>query len=157
MGLFKMNFALSSEQMLKLGAQFYANDFFANSYYQNVDRDTYTLRYTYAPHSNPLIDLALNAYANQVPMQYFHDATPTSGTPPLGTAAGRLVRDSGNGFDVSNTSRFGLGGGVRVATTYGYEYFADDVTAGNKLSPGSGGGVNPSGESSIRKRSVRRL
>src|SRR6185295_10101940 len=60
-GLFKMNLALSSEQILKLCAQFYNNDFFANSYFQNVDRDTYTLNYTYRPHSNPLIDFAFNA------------------------------------------------------------------------------------------------
>lgn len=33
-GPFKLSFALSAEQMLKLGAQFYDNDFFANSYYQ---------------------------------------------------------------------------------------------------------------------------
>jgi hemoglobin/transferrin/lactoferrin receptor protein len=76
-GLFKMNFKLSSEQTLKLGAQFYDNDFFANSYFQNVDRDTYTLNYAYRPHGNPLINFALNAYLNRVRMEYFHDATST--------------------------------------------------------------------------------
>ena len=148
-GLFKMNLALSSEQILKLGAQFYDNDFFANSYFQNVDRDTYTLNYTYRPHSNPLIDFAFNAYANQVRMEYFHDSAPKSGVPPLGTAAGRVIRDSGKGFDATNTSRFNLGGGVRVTATYGYEYFLDDVTAYNRLNPSAGGGANPSGEASI--------
>ena len=148
-GLFKMNLALSSEQMLKLGVQFYDNDFFANSYFQNVERDTYTLNYTYRSHNNPLIDFAFNTYANQVRMEYFHDSTQTSGLPPLGTAAGRVIRDSGKGFDAANTSRFRLGGGVRVTATYGYEYFADDVTAGNRLNPSAGGGPNPSGEASI--------
>ena len=145
-GLFKMNLRLTSEQTLKLGAQFYENDFFANSYFQNVDRDTYTLNYTYKPHNNPLIDFAFNTYANQVRMEYFHDSIPSNG---LGSAAGRVVRDSGKGFDVSNTSRFRLGGGVRVATTYGYEYFADEVTAFNVLNPAAGGGANSSGDSSV--------
>lgn len=154
-GLFKMNFKLSSEQTLKLGAQFYDNDFFANSYFQNVDRDTYTLNYAYRPHGNPLIDFALNAYLNRVRMEYFHDATPTAngpfdppGTSPLGSAAGRVVDDRGKGFDVSNTSRFSVGG-IRVAATYGYEHFFDDVDAFNKLKSSSGGGVNPSGEATI--------
>ena len=70
-GLFKMDFRLSAEQTLKLGAQFYDNDFFANSYFQNVECDTYTPKYAYKPHNNPLIDFALNVYVNQVRMEYF--------------------------------------------------------------------------------------
>ncbi|MBX9588504.1 MAG: TonB-dependent receptor [Hyphomonadaceae bacterium] len=154
-GLFKMNFALSSEQTLKLGVQVYDNDFFANSYFQNVRRDTYTLSYAYKPHDNPLIDVALNAYANRVRMENFHDATPTAtspseppGTSPLGSAAGRIAADSGRGFDVTNTSRFALGG-MRVTAAYGYERFFDDVETSNRLRPSAGGGVNPSGEATI--------
>jgi hemoglobin/transferrin/lactoferrin receptor protein len=154
-GLFKMNFKLSSEQMLRLGAQTYDNDFFANSYFQNVERETYTLSYTYKPHNNPLIDFALNSYVNRVRMENFHDATPTTtgpfdppGTSPLGSAAGRIAIDNGKGFDVTNTSRFALGG-VRVSATYGYEHFLDDVDTSNRLNPNAGGGVNPSGEATI--------
>ena len=150
-GLFKMNLALSSEQTLKLGAQFYDNDFFANSYFQNVERDTYTLNYAYKPHNNPLIDFALNAYVNQVRMEYFHDATPTVGPGnPLGSAAGRVIKDSGKGFDATNTSRFALGG-IRVAATYGYERFFDDVDTFNRdpINSKNGGGVNPAGEATI--------
>jgi hemoglobin/transferrin/lactoferrin receptor protein len=154
-GLVKMNFALSSEQMLRIGAHLYENDFFANSYVQNVERETYTLGYTYRPHNNPWVDFAFNAYSNRLRMEYFHDATPTAvtpadppGTPPLGSAAGRVAIDSGKGFDVSNTSRFSLGA-VRVTATYGYEHFFDDVHTFNVLRPAAEGGVNPSGESTI--------
>lgn len=141
-GLFKINLALSSEQTLKLGAVLYDNDFFANSYFQNVKSDTYTLKYAYQPRSNPLIDLAFNTHANRVRMAYVHDAK------GAGTAAGRVIRDSGKGFDIANTSQFNLGS-VRVAATYGYEYFLDDVNAFNTVDPSKGGGTNPAGESSI--------
>jgi hemoglobin/transferrin/lactoferrin receptor protein len=154
-GLFKMNFRLSSEQTLRLGAQTYNNDFFANSYFQNVERETYTLSYAYKPHDNPLIDFALNSYVNRVRMEYFHDATPTTrgpfeppNTPLAGSAAGRIAIDNGRGLDVTNTSRFALGG-VRVRATYGYEHFLDDVDTSNRVNPGAGGGVNPSGEATI--------
>jgi hemoglobin/transferrin/lactoferrin receptor protein len=157
-GLFKINFALSPEQTLKLGAVLYDNDFFANSYFQNVTSETYTLKYAYKPFANPLIDFAFNAHMNRVRVEYFHDATPTVVDPcgrptcppthPKGSAAGRIIADSGTGFDVSNTSRFALGG-ISVAATYGYEYFGDEFRSFNILQPDAGGGVNPSGESSI--------
>ncbi len=120
-GLFKMNFALSPEQTLKLGADLYENDFFANSNFQNVNRETYTLKYTYRPLSNPLIDFAFNTHANRVRMEHL-----------AGSSAGRVIVDDGKGFDITNTSRFNLAG-VTVVATYGYEYFFDDVNAFNKL------------------------
>jgi hemoglobin/transferrin/lactoferrin receptor protein len=138
-GLFKINFRLSPEQTLKLGAVLYDSDFFANSYFQNVTSNTYTLKYAYKPLDNPLIDLAFNAHASQLGVEYFGNAAGG------GSAKGRVMSDDGLGFDVTNTSRFGLGG-IRVAATYGYEYFSDDVDASNKLTPSAGGGVNPSGE-----------
>ena len=156
----RLNFALSSEQTLKLGAVLYDNDFFANSYFQNVKSETYTLKYTYRPTDNPLIDLAFNAHMNRVRMEYFQDATPTIADPPcqpqpfctppsvLGPSAGRVIVDDGAGFDFTNTSRFSLGA-IKVMASYGYEYFKDDVTSFNKLNPAAGGGVNPSGEASI--------
>jgi hemoglobin/transferrin/lactoferrin receptor protein len=152
-GLFKINFTLSPGQTLKLGAVLYDNDFFANSYFQNIKSDTYTLKYAYKPYGNPLIDFAFNAHVNRVRMEYFHDATPTVADPtpttnPLGSAAGRQIHDIGKGFDIANTSRFALGG-VSVTATYGYEYFGDEFKAFNLLQPTAGGGVNPSGESSI--------
>ena len=148
-GLFKLNFALSSEQTLKLGAVLYDNDFFANSYFQNVKSETYTLKYTYRPTDNPLIDLAFNAHMNRVRMEYFQDATPTIADPPcqpqpfcappsvLGPSAGRVIVDDGAGFDFTNTSRFSLGA-IKVMASYGYEYFKDDVTSFNKLEPRRG-------------------
>ncbi len=149
-GLFKMNLALSSEQMLKLGAQFYDNDFFANSYFQNVDRDTYTLNYTYKPHSNPLIDFAFNAYANQVRMEYFHDATPKSGVPPLGTAAGRVIQRQRQGLRchqhlaVQPRRRRSRHGDLRLRVLRRRR-----GPRATDLNPSAGGGANPSGEASI--------
>jgi hemoglobin/transferrin/lactoferrin receptor protein len=145
-GLFKMDFRLSPDQTLKLGFVHYDNDFFANSYWQNVRTETFTLKYAYKPRDNPLIDFAFNASANEARMEYFHDSNPSNG---LGSSAGRTIKDNGAGFDVSNTSRFSLGRGIKVAATYGYEFFRDDVDSFNKIAPANGGGPNPSGESQI--------
>ena len=38
-GLFKANFQLNDEQSLRFGGVFYDNDFFANSYFQNVNSE----------------------------------------------------------------------------------------------------------------------
>lgn len=147
-GLAKLDFTLSPGQTLKFGAVVYHNDFLANSYEQSIDSNTYTMNYAFRPASHPLIDFKFNAYANSVQMEYFQDFAPTVGNPPLGSAAGRVIKDNGKGFDVSNMSRFNFGA-VKVASTYGYETFKDDVDSYNKLTPASGGGVNPSGESTI--------
>src|SRR4029078_1367435 len=126
-GLFKMGFALPSDQTLKLGAVVYHNSFFANSYNQDLDSNTYTLKYTYRPRDNPFIDFALNVGANDVQTHYLNNR-PAVG---LGSAAGRIIQDQGLGFDVTNTPRFKFGD-VRIAATYGYEFFQDDVDASNK-------------------------
>jgi hemoglobin/transferrin/lactoferrin receptor protein len=76
-------------------------------------------------------------------MRYF------DGIDGASSAAGRSIEDLGLGFDVSNTSLFNLGG-IFVKSTYGYEYYHDDVDALNGLDPSKGGGVNPSGKSTIR-------
>ena len=119
-GLFKMDFALSPEQSLKLGAVLYDNDFFANSYLQNVQ-----VEYLHA-------EVRLQAEqqsADRLRVQRLRQrsrACSTSATlrrhRPLGASAGRRPEDHGRGFDVTNTSRFNFGG-VRIAATYGYEYF----------------------------------
>lgn len=58
--------------------------------------------------------------------------------------AGRHIEDTGTGFDANNTTRFG----EHVSSTYGIEYFHDDVDAMNSAAT-PGFGVNPSGENSI--------
>jgi hemoglobin/transferrin/lactoferrin receptor protein len=136
-GLFKMDFRLSAEQSLKLGAVVYDNDFLANSALQNVISNTYTAKYAYKPIGNPLVDFKFNVSANNVEQQYFS-----------GSANGRVMTDEGIGFDTSNTSRFNFGG-VKIVSTYGYEYFKDDVNVYNKITPSLAGGVNPAGESTI--------
>ncbi len=147
-GLFKANFQINEENSLRFGGVFYNNDFFANSYYQQVISNTFTAKYAYKPIDNDLIDFRLNGYRNEVTMKYGTDASPTVGTPPQGSSWGRVMDDDGWGFDVSNVSRFRLGS-VLVRSEYGYEYFRDDVDAYNRYQPAALGGVNPSGTSSI--------
>ncbi len=151
-GLFKVNFQLNDEQSLRFGGVFYDNDFFANSYFQNVNSETFTAKYAYKPVDNDLIDFRLNGYRNKVVMKYDTDSTPTAGgnatTPNQGSAWGRVIDDEGWGFDVSNVSRFNLGS-VRVRSEYGYEYFRDDVNAYNRFQTQLDGGVNPSGVSDV--------
>lgn len=144
-GLFKVNLRPTDEQTLRFGGVISDNDFFANSYFQNVRSQTYTAKYAYKPIDNDLIDFRLNGYYNDVTMRYGTDSTPTTGFPvPQGSAWGRVIDDKGLGFDVSNISRFYLGG-IRVKSEYGYEFFGDDVNAYNRFQPSAGGGVNPSG------------
>jgi len=142
-GLFKAEFKLSDEHKLKFGGVIYDNDFLANSYYQNLRAENFTINYSYNPVTTDLVHLRINAYRSDVSMEY--DTNDTGG----GSAAGRVVDDEGKGFDISNTSQFALGA-VRVSSNYGYEYFQNEVDAYNTLNPGAGGGVNPSGESSIQ-------
>jgi len=150
-GLFKVNLMPDSEQSLRFGGVFYNNDFFANSYFQNVQTQTYTAKYAYNPVSNDLIDFRLNGYYNHAKMRYGTDSSPTRnsafdppGTPPQGSAWGRVVDDTGLGADISNTSRFNIGG-IRVKSQYGYEFFGDDVNTSNRFRSVAGGGVNASG------------
>jgi hemoglobin/transferrin/lactoferrin receptor protein len=145
-GLAKLDVTFAPGHTLKFGAVLYENDFLANSYEQTIKSNTYTMKYAYAGH--PLIDFRFNVSANVVRMEYIQDFAPNQGNPPAGSAAGRVINDEGLGFDVANTSRFNLGP-VKVKAVYGYETFKDDVASYNKLTPGSGGGVNPSGEATI--------
>ena len=144
-GLFKVNFQLNDEQSLRFGGVFYDNDFFANSYFQNVNSETFTAKYAYKPVDNDLIDFRLNGYRNNVVMKYDADSATTPGR---GSAWGRVIDDEGWGFDVSNVSRFNVGS-VRVRSEYGYEYFSDDVHAYNRFQTQLDGGVNPSGVSDV--------
>lgn len=150
-GLYKVNLQLDPEQSLRFGGVFYNNDFFANSYFQNVQNQTYTAKYAYNPVGNDLIDFRLNGYYNHTMMRYGTDSSPTTnsmfdppGTPPQGSAWGRVVDISGMGGDISNISWFNLGS-IRVKSQYGYEFFGDDVDTSNRFRPSAGGGVNSSG------------
>lgn len=141
-GLFKLEFTPSSEHFLKFGGVFYDNDFSANSYQQNVRSETFTMNYAYRPTGNPLVDLRFNAYSNDVTMKYLRGVNSVSIS-----AVGRVIDVEGQGFDITNTSRFNLGA-VKVKAEYGYEYFEDEFDVINsRTTPGRG--VNPSGGSSV--------
>ena len=140
-GLFKLEFTPSSEHFLKFGGVFYDNDFSANSYFQNVRSETFTMNYAYKPIDNPLVHLRFNAYRNNVEMEYLRGLNATA------LSVGRNIDVEGQGFDISNTSRFNLGA-VKVKAEYGYEYFEDEFDVINsRTTPGRG--VNPSGGSSV--------
>lgn len=137
-GLFKLEFKPSSEHFLKFGGVFYDGDFTANSYLQNVRSDTFTMNYAYRPSDNPWVDFRFNAYKNDVVMRYLE------GT---GSAVGRVIDVQGEGFDLSNTSRFQIVD-VRFVSEIGFEYFGDDFDVINSAAVPDRG-VNPSGKSSV--------
>ncbi|MBS7532629.1 TonB-dependent receptor [Ancylobacter sonchi] len=140
-GLLKSDIKLTDDSTLKLGAVFYNNFFYANSADQQVTNNTFTANYHYDPDSE-LIDFRLNAYYNDLTMTYLNTTRTSS------SSRGRVIEDQGWGFDTSNTSKF-MWGEVAVSTINGFEYFYDDVSASNSLTPANYGGVNPSGENSI--------
>lgn len=135
-GLLKFEVTPDQDHTFKLTGITYDNDFFANSYFQNVKNQTVSASYSYTP-DNELIDFRANAYWNRLKMKY--DTDVRGG----GTAAGRRITDTGKGFDISNTSLFDLGE-VAVRANYGVEYFRDDYDVINSTARPSGG-VNGSG------------
>ena len=140
-GLVKAEIGQSANNRLTLGGVFYDNRFFSQAVEQTIDSKVFTAKYHYAPTDNPLIDFRLNASQSEIEMQYLRAVAPMG-------SAGRVIKDHGLGFDVSNISRFRFGD-VKVRAEYGGEYFTDDVDAKNTITPASGGGVNPGGESAI--------
>ncbi|THK38163.1 TonB-dependent receptor [Ensifer sp. MPMI2T] len=138
-GLLKAEITPDKDHSFKFSAMSYDNDFFANSYFQNVKNQTLSANYAYTP-DNELIDFHANAYYNRLKMQY--DGNITGG----GAAKGREITDTGTGFDISNTSLFDLGE-VAVRANYGVEYFQDDYDVINSATQPSGG-VNGDGENS---------
>ncbi|MGO4685895.1 TonB-dependent receptor domain-containing protein [Hyphomicrobium sp. 2TAF46] len=145
-GLAKVHIQIDPAQRVSFGTVLYNNDFTANGYDQNIDSKIYTASYTYNP-GNDLINFRADFSGSDLNMAYLRaaDGLDTSAF----NQAGRRIEDLGLGFDVSNTSLFDLGG-IHVKSNYGYEYFHDDVDAFNKLAPANAGGVNPSGDSTIR-------
>lgn len=138
-GLFKLAYSPNAAHRTQLGLVLYDNDFTANSYSQNIDSKQLSAQYAYSPGSGHL-DLRGNLYRSDVTMTYTESPTLTGG----GSARGRIIEDIGVGFDLINTSRVG----DWLSTTYGLEYFRDEVDVVNS-STVPNRGVNPSGISSI--------
>ena len=137
-GLLKAEITPNAENTIRIGGLTYDNDFFANSYYQNLKNKTFSATYEYKPGDNDLIDFKTGFYYNRLKMTY--DTNATGG----GTAAGREITDTGIGFDVSNTSKFDLGD-VSVSSNYGVEYFHDTYDVMNSTAQPQGG-VNGDGK-----------
>lgn len=140
-GLAKAHIDISPGQQLSFGTVLYNNDFSANSYDQSVKSKIYYGNYAYNPAANDMIDFRANLYFSNLEMHY------DEGIRPGLSNIGRNIEDDGWGFDTSNTSRFSMGT-INVSTTYGVEYFKDDVSVINSARQPDFG-VNPSGESDI--------
>jgi len=138
--VFKAEYKPDDSQRLNVGAVLYDNDFTANSYTQSIESRQYSVNYVLTPSGNDFIDLRVNLYRSDVSMRY--EAAPA--IPGGGTAAGRVVGNLGNGFDVSNTSYFS----ENIHSTYGVEYFHDDYRVKNSAAV-PGRGVNGPGKSTI--------
>lgn len=137
-GLAKLEYA-GDVHRFGFGGMVYENDFLANSYDQNIDSRQYSANYAWTP-GHDFVDMRVNAYRTDVRMKYRASPTIEGG----GGARGRVVEDTGTGFDAANTMRFG----AHVTSTIGIEYFHDDIDTINSASVPDRG-VNPSGESSI--------
>jgi hemoglobin/transferrin/lactoferrin receptor protein len=142
-GLAKVHIQIDPAQQISFGTVLYNNDFTANSYNQTIDSKIYTANYSYNPSADDLINFRANFYGSDLKMRYYNGIEGSS------EANGRSIEDLGLGFDVSNTSLFKLGD-IFVKSTYGYEYFHDSVDGANSIDPTQGGGVNPSGNSTVR-------
>jgi hemoglobin/transferrin/lactoferrin receptor protein len=140
-GLVKGEFKPTDDLTVNLGAVLYDNDFVSNSNSQNIKSNTYSAGVNWDPDSE-LVNVSAHVYYNDVKMTYDENPLTAFSSP------GRVIDDQGVGFDISNTSNYNLGS-VSVSSTYGLEYFQDDVETYNTKTPTSGGGVNPSGKSSI--------
>ncbi|PDT54372.1 MULTISPECIES: TonB-dependent receptor [Sinorhizobium] len=136
-GLLKAEITPDKDHSFKFSAISYDNDFFANSYFQNVRNQTVSANYAYTP-DNELIDFRANSYWNRLRMKYDTNLLGAGG------AAGRRITDTGIGFDISNTSTFDLGE-VAVRSNYGVEYFQDDYDVINSTAQPTGG-VNGGGK-----------
>lgn len=137
-GLAKLEYA-GDVHRFGFGGMVYDNDFLANSYDQNIDSRQYSANYAWTP-GHDLVDVRVNAYRTDVRMKYRASPTIEGG----GGARGRVIEDTGTGFDAANTMRFG----AHVTSTIGIEYFHDDIDTINSAGVPDRG-VNPSGESSI--------
>lgn len=138
-GLVKLDYSPNATHNAGAGIVVYDNDFTANSYTQTIDSRQFSGRYAYTPASDA-IDLRAHLYRSDVTMTYEDSPVFTGG----GSASGRVIEDIGTGFDLYNTTRIGRW----LTTTYGVEYFHDDVEAVNSAAVPDRG-VNPSGTSSI--------
>lgn len=137
-GLFKLDYRPSDAHRLSFGSVLYDNEFLANSYPQTLKSNQFNAAYAWTP-DDPRFDFRLNLHRSDVRMHY--GASPFNNG---GAAQGRRIRDRGTGFDAASTWRFN----DAVSSTFGVEYFHDDVDTINSTAVPDRG-VNPSGESAI--------
>jgi len=141
--LVKLQYQPNDSQRFNLGTVLYDNTFSANSYNQTIQSNQFSFNYAFTPSNNDWIDLRANLYRSDVTMRYL-SPMPSSGMGPPPMGVGRVIRNLGNGFDVSNTSYFAQ----NVYSTYGVDYFRDDYRVKNSAATPERG-VNGPGKSAI--------
>ncbi|WP_306153207.1 TonB-dependent receptor domain-containing protein [Roseovarius sp. MMSF_3281] len=124
-GLLKLGYNLTDTQRVTFSAKRYEADFFATSYKQNIEQDTFTFGYSFNPGNN-LVNLDFNLYYNETDIRY------VAGT---GSFVGRNMVTETLGGNLTNISDFQLGA-WNVTSVNGLDYSQDDLGGG-------GGGVNP--------------
>lgn len=132
-GLFKLNFAPTSEHSLELGGIVYKNAFAVGTagYDWAVKNQTYTAKYAYQPGDN-LIDLKVNAYLNITDIEM-------GSIEGDGEFAGRKGTDTGLGLDVNNTSIVDINDDTELKFFYGAAVNSDQYKANEAR------GANPDG------------
>ncbi len=148
-GLLKVSVNPGDDQTLDLGAVLYRNDWTVAETDMRADVKTFTAAYLYTPDDSDMIDLKVNAYHNDARFhQYFGPSSISRNTHVE-------YQDSGTGGNISNTSRFDVGG-ARLAVEYGAEYYFDAVdTDASQIDPSGPpidaaySGLTPSGDRGV--------
>ena len=135
-GNFKLNINPAEGHFLTFSALVQNFDYINNGssltgarFRSDVNAQTYTWGYRFAPVDNPLIDLSMKGYYNRTDDARTFVRDSASGTyTPLGARPGNRINVDLDtvGFDIFNTSRFDTGA-VTHALTYGGDGVFDDV------------------------------
>lgn len=108
----------NDQHRLDLSGMIYKNEFYHN-YPWNLKNRNFRAKYEYTPY-NDWIDITANVYANKTNLHY----------PPVedSTYIGRKTHNEFFAWDITNVSRFAIGG-VDVRWSNGFKYQDDDFIA----------------------------
>jgi hemoglobin/transferrin/lactoferrin receptor protein len=153
-GNFKLNINPAEGHFLTFSALVQKFDFVNNGssltgarFRSNLDAQTYTWGYRFAPVDNPAIDLNMKGYYSKTDDRRTFLRDSAGGTyVPLGARPGNEINVDLDtvGFDIFNTSRFDTGA-VRHALTYGGDGVFDSVRT-RDAAGGYTSAFTPSGE-----------
>ncbi len=144
-GIAKLVLNPAEGHQIKLGGQFQKYDFTngvgtstAPRRDNQVTTSNFFAKYTFSRPDNPWVNLSASVYQTST----FTDQTRVSGTAAQ-FGQSRFFKIKTTGFDISNTTKFDLGGPT-LALTYGGDWFEDRVRTGDVFS--NGDELTPSGK-----------